>query len=373
MLSRHPSLWSYIVEWDALATAGKKWTWLNEKEVVLLDPALVLAVLHDREQNYEDQSAFFRTSAHSPLSPQLRRQMSGALIRVLTAREHCPRRVLPKLLGTSHRVPGLGVRLIATIFAEELGLRLSTAAEVVEEYLSRIIIEHDLRGSRLVPVTSVFTRLIARLADWLEFEYRPQNPPRNVFDIALSGRPELNFTEVAELSLRLVLSVTGFTGIALEWALVLGARGNTLPRRGADHLLKETQRLFPTAWRLGRRARLDHTLGELKILAGTTVILSTATGQRSENEWHDAKTLFPQRWDTPTRESFYAPFGQGMNSCPAKALAPRMLGHIIAATTDKMTVSYTPHLIGKKPTVGSLLGLPRGRLTFHVRATHAER
>ncbi|GAA4006236.1 hypothetical protein GCM10022247_29940 [Allokutzneria multivorans] len=376
MLHRHPSLWSYILEWDALAAKGKKWTWLNDREVVLLDPELILDVLNDRTGRYEDQSAFFRTSSRAPLCPRLRRQMSGSLMRVLSANKLCPSRTVPALVGSAHRVPGLGVRLVSMMFTEELGLNLNGAGEIVDEYLRKIIVEHDLLGTRLVRVNRLFTGLVSRLADWLKFEYQAQDPPRNIFDVALSGLPELDHTEAAELALRLALSVTGFTGVALEWALVHGSEDvehkNALSRFGAHNVLRESQRLLPTAWRLVRRASTDHSYGDLRIPAGTTVILSTATGQRNESEWSNGSSLCPSRWNESAPANFYIPFGQGANSCPAKILAPRIISETVLAISKKATVSFASRQ-PRKPTVGSLLGLPRGRITFHVRATRAER
>ncbi len=155
------------------------------------------------------------------------------------------------------------------------------------------------------------------------------------------------------------LFIGGFetTSIALSWALhalathpevdqrlheelqrELGdrpARMEDLPRLGyLDAFLKESLRLYPPAWVIGREAVEDSTLCGLPIRAGTTVIIPIHQVHRDERWYTEAAAFRPERWlgDMPKAlpRMAWIPFGGGPRACIGDGFAKMEMGLILA-------------------------------------------
>ena len=132
------------------------------------------------------------------------------------------------------------------------------------------------------------------------------------------------------------------TALAVSWALfllarhpeaqlrlkaevdqVLGERSPTfaeLPQlRFADAVLKESMRLYPPAWLIGREAMNDCEVGGQSIKRGESIILSQWLVHRDLRHFPDAAAFRPERWleasisDLP--KFAYFPFGGGPRVC----------------------------------------------------------
>lgn len=92
-------------------------------------------------------------------------------------------------------------------------------------------------------------------------------------------------------------------------------------------VLSETMRLLPPAWIVGRRATQEITLDlqgrEVRVPAGTTILVSAFIVHRDARFWHEPRRFDPARWDNefqPIKGSYF-PFGAGHRACLAENFA----------------------------------------------------
>ena len=116
-----------------------------------------------------------------------------------------------------------------------------------------------------------------------------------------------------------------------ELQIVLGDREpvpEDLPRlRYTEMVLKESMRLYPAVWGIGRRAIADCEIGGYRVAAGTNIFIFQALTQRDARFFSDADTFDPERWrEDPVRSGkiprfAYFPFGGGPRVCVGAAFA----------------------------------------------------
>ena len=92
-------------------------------------------------------------------------------------------------------------------------------------------------------------------------------------------------------------------------------------------VLAETMRLYPSAWRLGRWALVDHELGGTQVRRGDHVWVSPYTLHRDPRFWPDPDAFRPARWldgssDSSARRA-YIPFSAGTRRCLGEYVARR--------------------------------------------------
>jgi cytochrome P450 len=119
--------------------------------------------------------------------------------------------------------------------------------------------------------------------------------------------------------------------LAEELQAVLGDRVPTpedLPRlRYTEMVLKETMRLYPAVWGIGRRALEDCELGGYRVPAGSNVFILQWRTQRDPRFFPDPDRFDPERWrDDPVRSGkiprfAYFPFGGGPRVCVGASFA----------------------------------------------------
>lgn len=84
-------------------------------------------------------------------------------------------------------------------------------------------------------------------------------------------------------------------------------------------ILQETMRLFPPAWTLSRTAVQDDVVGNVRVLKGTTVIVSPWVVHRRADLWPNPEGFDPHRFNPAAiaeRHRFaYIPFGGGPRIC----------------------------------------------------------
>jgi cytochrome P450 len=111
--------------------------------------------------------------------------------------------------------------------------------------------------------------------------------------------------------------------IRAEADAVLSGRAPTAERIAAlartEMVLKETARLYPPAYGIPRRARVDDEIGGYRIPAGRIVVVCQWATHRHPGLWPNAEVFDPERF-TPEREATrhryaYFPFGRGPRAC----------------------------------------------------------
>jgi len=109
-----------------------------------------------------------------------------------------------------------------------------------------------------------------------------------------------------------------------------------VPRlRYVEMVMAESMRLYPPAWAMGRYARNDFQLGDFRLPARTTVLISQFVTHRDPRYFPDPLRFDPERFTAEAksrRAKFtYFPFGAGARQCIGESFA-WMEGILVLAT-----------------------------------------
>jgi len=142
------------------------------------------------------------------------------------------------------------------------------------------------------------------------------------------------------------------TRLADELRTVLGGRALTLedlPRlRYTEMVLKETLRLYPAVWGIGRRAIAECELGGYRIPAGSNIFILQWRTQRDARFFPDPERFDPERWrEDPTRSGkiprcAYFPFGGGPRVCVGASFAMMEATLLLAMIQQKYELAPVP-------------------------------
>ena len=140
--------------------------------------------------------------------------------------------------------------------------------------------------------------------------------------------------------------------LAEELRVVLGSRLPTpddLPRlRYTDMVLKETLRLYPAVWGIGRRAIAECELGGYRVPAGANVFILQWRTQRDARFFPDPERFDPERWrEDPVRlgkipRFAYFPFGGGPRVCVGASFAMMEATLLLAMIQQKYHIELVP-------------------------------
>lgn len=100
-----------------------------------------------------------------------------------------------------------------------------------------------------------------------------------------------------------------------------------------ERVLRESMRLYPPAWVIGRTAIEDVEIGGTPIPAGATALVSPWLMHRDPRFWPDPLAFRPERWEQEQDRPRYAyfPFGAGPRVCIGEPFA-WMEGALVLAT-----------------------------------------
>jgi len=139
---------------------------------------------------------------------------------------------------------------------------------------------------------------------------------------------------------------------------VLGGREPTIediPRlHYTEMVLKESMRLYPAVWGIGRRAVADCEIGGYRVAAGTNVFIFQFLTQRDARFFPDPETFNPERWrEDPVRSGkiprfAYFPFGGGPRVCVGASFAMLEAMLLLAMVQQKFHLELVPSR-GVKP------------------------
>lgn len=131
---------------------------------------------------------------------------------------------------------------------------------------------------------------------------------------------------------------------------VLGGREPAmadLPRlKYTEKICKESMRLYPPAYGLGREAINDCEIGDYHVPAGTQVFVFQWATQRDARFFEDPAAFKPDRW-TPEFEAqlpkyAYFPFGAGPRVCVGASFAMMEMILVLATIGQKFRLSLVP-------------------------------
>ncbi len=131
--------------------------------------------------------------------------------------------------------------------------------------------------------------------------------------------------------------------LAAELGRVLGGRVPTvadLPNLPyVERVLKESMRLYPPAWVMGREAIGECEVGGYRMPTGTTALMSQWVAHRDPRYHHDPERFDPDRWTAEYEEGLprfaYFPFGGGPRQCIGASFAMTEARLILAAIAQR--------------------------------------
>ncbi|HEY2121789.1 MAG TPA: cytochrome P450 [Candidatus Acidoferrum sp.] len=115
-----------------------------------------------------------------------------------------------------------------------------------------------------------------------------------------------------------------------------------------EMVVKESMRLYPPAWGIGRCALEDFELNGYRIPAGTNVFLMQWLTHRDERYFPEPERFDPERWrDDPIRRGklprfAYFPFGGGPRVCIGAGFAMMEAVLLLATIAQPYTLSLPP-------------------------------
>ncbi|MEV6419555.1 cytochrome P450 [Streptomyces sp. NPDC051662] len=336
------SLWRHLQRWEELAANADGPFRLRFGTLFVADAATARDILVDSADHYLPQSGFFRIGP-TPLPQALRRAASRELIKALSHHD------LPSSWGIDsalhemsdsrgrlrHQRWGIGVvrRYFAPVIAHQRHTELNS---LVDTYIRSSVVADDIAGRMARRSHRSVSRVRTGFAEQLRRlpGREPEGDAKDLVDVVLRLRGELSPADRAQLLQRLILSTVGFTGVTLEWVVLLGVlHGYNTPAVRPEQvrsLVRETLRLYPTAWRLGREAAADHEIGGVPVNRGEHILIGTHAIHRSGAVWDKPLDFRPSRWDrlNDHQRRAYLPFGKGAEMCPANGFAIKALEHL---------------------------------------------
>jgi cytochrome P450 len=133
-----------------------------------------------------------------------------------------------------------------------------------------------------------------------------------------------------------------------ELATVLDGRAATvadLPRLCyAEQVIKESMRLYPPVWGIGRETTRECEIGGHRVPKGAQILLSQWVTHRDPRFWDRPELFRPERWseDGPPPRLAYFPFGGGPRGCIGQSFALMEAVLILATIARRFRLALAP-------------------------------
>ncbi len=123
-----------------------------------------------------------------------------------------------------------------------------------------------------------------------------------------------------------------------------------------DAVVRETLRLYPPAWSIGRLAAVDLDLAGHRLRKGTTVVVSPWVTHRDRRTFEDPLAFRPERWLDGLASRLprlsYFPFGAGPRSCIGASFAILEAQLVLATVLRRFGVRPSPgHVVTPWPSI----------------------
>ena len=127
--------------------------------------------------------------------------------------------------------------------------------------------------------------------------------------------------------------------------------GNRLPQPSDIHSLtytekvvRETLRLYPPAWRVGRETVEEYKLGQYVLPPRSQVMICQWTVQRDPRWFNDPESFVPERWTKDFEKSIpryaYFPFGGGPRLCIGASFAEMEAVLLLATICQRFRIDH---------------------------------
>lgn len=184
------------------------------------------------------------------------------------------------------------------------------------------------------------------------------------------GRP-VSDSELRDEMMTLLLAGHETTAVALSWTWyllalhpeiearlhneldeVLHGRDPALadiPKlRYTDAVIKESMRLYPPAWGIGRKALADFDVGNFCLPAGTNIFMMQWITHRDARFFPEPELFKPERWQNESTQPgnlprfAYFPFGGGPRKCIGASFATMEAVLLLAAIANRFRLRLAP-------------------------------
>jgi len=268
--------------------------------------------------------------------------------------------------GVAFDVHGAMIALTLRIATETLfGSDESSSAKAVGEALRLMMLEFpymltplsSLRQRLPLPATKRFERSRAMLDgiiyDLIARRRRDAGERSDALSLLLAAHDSETGYQPSDEQIRdeiMTLFTAGHetTANLLTWALYLLAHNPTVDARVADasthgdltpieRVIKETLRLYPPAWIIGRESREDVTLVDGTFVpAGTTVFVAPLLLHRRRDFFPEPDRFYPDRWFSDEPPPFaFIPFGGGARRCIGEDFALKEASIVLTAILQR--------------------------------------
>jgi cytochrome P450 len=138
--------------------------------------------------------------------------------------------------------------------------------------------------------------------------------------------------------------------LAEELQRVLGSRTPTvadLPNLPyVERVVKESMRLYPPAWVMGREAVGECEVGGYRMPPGTTALMSQSVVHRDPRYHRDPQRFDPDRWTAGYEKEMprfaYFPFGGGARQCIGAGFAMTEARLVLATVAQRFRMQFVP-------------------------------
>jgi len=287
--------------------------------------------------------------------------------------------------------------------AEQVGKAMQVVTDrFIADASEALLFPFDLPDF-LAPARRHAIRDLNNIINGIIRERRASNQPRgDLLDTLLQvrdseGRP-MSDAQLRDEVMTLFLAGHETTAIALSWTCfllaenprieaklveelrtVLGDREPTADDvpllRYTEMILKESMRLYPAVWGIGRRALTDCEIGGYRVAAGTNVFIFQSLTQRDRRFFPNPDGFDPERWrEDPVRSGkiprfAYFPFGGGPRVCVGASFAMLEATLLLAMVQQRFQLRLVPgHAV--QPVASVTLRPKHGiRVTVHGRSS----
>ena len=113
-----------------------------------------------------------------------------------------------------------------------------------------------------------------------------------------------------------------------------------------ERVIKESMRLYPPAWVMGRESVGECAVGGYRMPAGTTALMSQWVMHRDPRYHRDPQRFDPDRWTAGYEEGLprfaYFPFGGGPRQCIGAGFAMTETRLVLAAVAQRLRMELVP-------------------------------
>ena len=322
-----------------MARLARKDARLSPGVVAIAESASARRLLIDADRVLVHESGFFRIGPE-PLPAELVARLS-AEVRILVLnyvkenQESIFAQVRSLIAGESYLSNRFGYMFVYEFFQNMICCDApDEIRSAIDTYVRDSILKEDVLGNfdSQDRARRSFNERMATYA----VERGGIEESRDLLDVAIkaSDKPR----EQAEIFHRLILSTVGFTGCALEWALVGLSRQSKF--LDSEEFVLEVLRFYSPIWRLTRRVNHDFALKDFRVQQGDRVFVNLFQINRSA-EMGDCPNKFdPGRMRNRDARGSLLSFGKGRRSCPAQKPALLFLTLVVSEMRQNFQVSF---------------------------------